>query len=103
MSNLRDGNVIQLTVRKGFKWWWAFCKKYSIISLYFDNSKENENQDKFAAEEAAKDQQQHPQPPATPTAPSELSSCKEESEEDEDDIDVEGLDDQPVVHTPPPP
>ncbi|KAJ1524937.1 hypothetical protein ONE63_009795 [Megalurothrips usitatus] len=20
----------------GFRWWWAFCKKHSIVSLYFD-------------------------------------------------------------------
>lgn len=30
----------KLSLRKGFKWWWAFCKKYSIISLYFDKTKE---------------------------------------------------------------
>jgi hypothetical protein len=22
----------------GFRWWWAFCKKHSIVSLYFDCS-----------------------------------------------------------------
>lgn len=21
----------------GFRWWWAFCKKHSIVSLYYDN------------------------------------------------------------------
>jgi hypothetical protein len=41
----------QLSVRKGFKWWWAFCKKYSIISLYFDNSSNNDNAKKFMDEE----------------------------------------------------
>lgn len=20
----------------GFRWWWAFCKKHSIVSLYYD-------------------------------------------------------------------
>lgn len=25
----------------GFRWWWAFCKKHSIVSLYFDNSQNN--------------------------------------------------------------
>lgn len=28
----------QFSLRKGFRWWWAFCKKYSIISLYFDDT-----------------------------------------------------------------
>lgn len=22
----------------GFRWWWAFCKKYSIVSLHYDGS-----------------------------------------------------------------
>lgn len=22
----------------GFKWWWAFCKKHSIVSLYYESS-----------------------------------------------------------------
>ncbi|KAJ8924732.1 hypothetical protein NQ315_000885 [Exocentrus adspersus] len=22
----------------GFRWWWAFCKKHSIVSLYYDNN-----------------------------------------------------------------
>lgn len=22
----------------GFRWWWAFCKKYSIVSLYYDSN-----------------------------------------------------------------
>lgn len=22
----------------GFRWWWAFCKKHSIVSLYYENS-----------------------------------------------------------------
>lgn len=25
----------------GFRWWWAFCKKHSIVSLYFDNNQNN--------------------------------------------------------------
>lgn len=28
----------------GFRWWWAFCKKYSIVSLHYD-SNANEEQD----------------------------------------------------------
>lgn len=26
----------------GFRWWWAFCKKHSIVSLYFNDENENE-------------------------------------------------------------
>lgn len=22
----------------GFRWWWAFCKKHSIVSLYYEGS-----------------------------------------------------------------
>ncbi|KPI92006.1 hypothetical protein RR46_08432 [Papilio xuthus] len=22
----------------GFRWWWAFCKKYTIVSLYYDGA-----------------------------------------------------------------
>ena len=25
----------EFPIRKAFKWWWAFCKKYSVISLYY--------------------------------------------------------------------
>ena len=34
-----EGKVKGMSLRKGFRWWWAFCKKYSIISLYFDGSR----------------------------------------------------------------
>lgn len=26
----------------GFRWWWAFCKKHSIVSLYFNDESEND-------------------------------------------------------------
>ncbi|KAF3424584.1 hypothetical protein E2986_13174 [Frieseomelitta varia] len=26
----------------GFRWWWAFCKKHSIVSLYFNDENEND-------------------------------------------------------------
>ncbi|XP_063986779.1 protein bric-a-brac 2-like isoform X5 [Diachasmimorpha longicaudata] len=26
----------------GFRWWWAFCKKHSIVSLYFNDENDNE-------------------------------------------------------------
>lgn len=25
----------------GFRWWWAFCKKHSIVSLYYENNNSN--------------------------------------------------------------
>ncbi|KAF2883401.1 hypothetical protein ILUMI_22776, partial [Ignelater luminosus] len=25
----------------GFRWWWAFCKKHSIVSLFYDNGANN--------------------------------------------------------------
>ena len=31
----------QFTGLAGFRWWWAFCKKHSIVSLYFDRSDES--------------------------------------------------------------
>lgn len=24
--------------RFAYRWWWAFCKKYSIVSLHYDNN-----------------------------------------------------------------
>lgn len=27
----------------GFRWWWAFCKKHSIVSLYYDSNNCNNN------------------------------------------------------------
>lgn len=27
----------------GFRWWWAFCKKYSIVSLYYEGSLKNKS------------------------------------------------------------
>lgn len=26
----------------GFRWWWAFCKKHGIVSLYFNDENDNE-------------------------------------------------------------
>merc|ERR1711892_538095 len=32
----KDGEKdFQLSMRQGFRWWWAFTKKHSIISLYY--------------------------------------------------------------------
>eukprot|EP00092_Neocalanus_flemingeri_P047453 GFUD01053777.1.p1 GENE.GFUD01053777.1~~GFUD01053777.1.p1 ORF type:complete len:317 (+),score=82.02 GFUD01053777.1:309-1259(+) len=34
----------QLSMRQGFKWWWAFTKKHNIISLYYqEENKSNPN------------------------------------------------------------
>lgn len=27
----------------GFRWWWAFCKKHSIVSLYYEGSVKSKN------------------------------------------------------------
>lgn len=27
----------------GFRWWWAFCKKHSIVSLYYEGSNKSKN------------------------------------------------------------
>lgn len=32
----RDPNF-KFTGLAGFRWWWAFCKKHSIVSLYYEN------------------------------------------------------------------
>ncbi|XP_058829932.1 uncharacterized protein LOC131689113 [Topomyia yanbarensis] len=29
--------------KPGFRWWWAFCRKHSIVSLYFEGMKTEEN------------------------------------------------------------
>ncbi|CAD6221981.1 GSCOCG00011686001-RA-CDS [Cotesia congregata] len=37
----RDPGFI-FTGLSGFRWWWAFCKKHSIVSLYFNDENDNE-------------------------------------------------------------
>ena len=37
----RDPGFV-FTGLSGFRWWWAFCKKHSIVSLYFYDDNENE-------------------------------------------------------------
>ena len=41
----------EFPIRKAFKWWWAFCKKYSVISLYYKEKSQNANVPIFEAEE----------------------------------------------------
>lgn len=38
-------------IRTAFKWWWAFCKKHSVISLYYKEPQSNANLPVFLAEE----------------------------------------------------
>lgn len=37
----RDPNFV-FNGLSGFRWWWAFCKKHSIVSLYFNDENEND-------------------------------------------------------------
>ncbi|CAG9858081.1 unnamed protein product [Phyllotreta striolata] len=37
MRRLRDPEFM-FTGLSGFRWWWAFCKKHSIGSLYYENN-----------------------------------------------------------------
>ncbi|ENN76089.1 hypothetical protein D910_08040 [Dendroctonus ponderosae] len=40
LRRLRDPEFM-FTGLSGFRWWWAFCKKHSIVSLYYDTSNNN--------------------------------------------------------------
>ena len=33
----------QISMRQGFKWWWAFTKKHNIISLYYQEGEQESN------------------------------------------------------------
>lgn len=37
LRRIRDPEFT-FTGLSGFRWWWAFCKKHSIVSLYYDNN-----------------------------------------------------------------
>ncbi|XP_049818957.1 uncharacterized protein LOC126264558 [Aethina tumida] len=37
LRRVRDPEFM-FTGLSGFRWWWAFCKKHSIVSLYYDNN-----------------------------------------------------------------
>lgn len=39
----------------GFRWWWAFCKKHSIVSLYYEGTNKARNL-KVKAEHATDDE-----------------------------------------------
>ena len=91
-----------LSVRKGFKWWWAFCKKYSIISLYFDNSNNNDNSNTFMEEEVSSgsdkklsktdDAKKEKDKEKSPERLSKMEEHSTNEDENCEEIDVEGID-----------
>lgn len=38
MKSKEAAGDFQLSMRQGFKWWWAFTKKHNIISLYYQEA-----------------------------------------------------------------
>ena len=50
-------SIFQFPLKKAFKWWWAFCKKHSIISLYYKEPSQNDNIKDFKAEEEQSEKQ----------------------------------------------
>lgn len=42
LRRMRDPEFM-FTGLSGFRWWWAFCKKHSIVSLFYDNTNNNCN------------------------------------------------------------
>ena len=45
MLKTKEGKAdFTMSMRQGFKWWWAFTKKHNIISLYYQEN--NKEQDK---------------------------------------------------------
>ncbi|GAB0092171.1 Protein bric-a-brac 1 [Sergentomyia squamirostris] len=38
VQKLKQNQKFQFFGKSGFRWWWAFCKKYSIVSLHYDDS-----------------------------------------------------------------
>ena len=38
VKSKEEGGDFQLSMRQGFKWWWAFTKKHNIISLYYQEA-----------------------------------------------------------------
>merc|ERR1719342_1732673 len=33
----------QISMRQGFRWWWAFTKKHNIISLYYQGQEQKQS------------------------------------------------------------
>merc|ERR1712072_513915 len=46
------GGDFQLSMRQGFKWWWAFTKKHNIISLFYENLGKDDTKIKSEINEA---------------------------------------------------
>ncbi|XP_059614471.1 protein bric-a-brac 2-like isoform X2 [Phlebotomus argentipes] len=38
VQKLKMEHSFQFSGKSGFRWWWAFCKKYSIVSLHYDGN-----------------------------------------------------------------
>jgi len=38
ITKFKTDDRFNLNMRQGFRWWWAFTKKHSIISLYYENN-----------------------------------------------------------------
>uniref|UniRef100_A0A6V7I926 HTH psq-type domain-containing protein n=1 Tax=Bracon brevicornis TaxID=1563983 RepID=A0A6V7I926_9HYME len=43
LKRKRDPDFL-FTGLSGFRWWWAFCKKHSIVSLYFSDADDTYNE-----------------------------------------------------------
>lgn len=45
-QSFRDkGDQFKFGGKPGFRWWWAFCRKHSIVSLYYEGLKLSDDQD----------------------------------------------------------
>lgn len=45
-QTFRDkGDQFKFGGKPGFRWWWAFCRKHSIVSLYYEGLKLSDEQD----------------------------------------------------------
>ncbi|KAG6443203.1 hypothetical protein O3G_MSEX002698 [Manduca sexta] len=42
LRRARDRNFVFVGLT-GFRWWWAFCKKHSIVSLYYEGTVKSKN------------------------------------------------------------
>lgn len=46
-KSTKNEKTFEFRGKLGFRWWWAFCKKYSIVSLYYENSQESRSAKKL--------------------------------------------------------
>ena len=63
VKNIKRKNepAFEFPIRTAFKWWWAFCKKHSIISLYYKEKRQNANVPVFQVEEQLAEKDSSPQ------------------------------------------